>query len=232
LELQEDDTAAESTYERMGRVWLGLGNLGAPCWFIGMEPGGADVATWPDTWATQFKGAPMIDLPASATKLETKYLGPKNQIHKTWSSLIRLRLAYAGKSTDDADVLLYQRQEFCRIEGGEALVEISAYAATSLDVVTPKKKYLKSRVKHLRDLIGEYRPEIVVCYGTTYTGHYEEICGGAFYDHSFRQSGSTLCALTMHPYQRYGKSPPPEFWIDKGHEMRRRVDERLSPRLY
>jgi hypothetical protein len=197
-----------------------------------MEPGGADVPTWPDTWATQFKGAPMIDLPASATKLETKYLGPKNQIHSTWSPLIRLRLAYAGKSTDDADVLLYQRQEFCRIEGGEALVEISAYAARSLDVVTPKKKYVKLRVKQFRDLISEYKPKMVLCYGIKYERYYKEICGGPFDVERFRWSGTTLCALTMHPYQRYGKSPPPEFWIDKGHEMRRRVDERLSPRRY
>ena len=59
MELPEDDTAADSAYERMGRVWLGLGNLGAPCWFTGMELGGDDVPTWPDTGAMQFKGAPV-----------------------------------------------------------------------------------------------------------------------------------------------------------------------------
>jgi hypothetical protein len=40
-----------------------------------MEPGGDDDAAWPEIWATRFKGAPVNELPASATERETKYLG-------------------------------------------------------------------------------------------------------------------------------------------------------------
>ena len=77
----------ENAYERMGRDWLGLGNLNAPCWFIGMEPCGDEDPSWPEIWATRFEGAPVIDLHASAGEREQKFLTPDNRLHPTWSPL-------------------------------------------------------------------------------------------------------------------------------------------------
>lgn len=86
-----DAASPGNASERMGRDWLGLGNLDAPCWFIGMEPGGDEDPTWPETWATRFGGAPMVDLRDSAGEAQIAYLGPDNRLQATWSPLIRMR---------------------------------------------------------------------------------------------------------------------------------------------
>ena len=222
----------ESAYERMGRTWLGLGNLDAPVWFIGMEPGGkaAEDPAWSREWVDRFGGAPMVDLHVSAGDRERRYLGTNNRLHATWSALIRFRLAYAGEPADDADVLRYQRERFAKSDGGEALLEVSAYAASSLSDASEREAYRERRLETMKRLIRDHRPspEVVVCYGKKYADYYAQICGGAFDDYGFHWSGDTLCALTLHPYQARGKSPSPDFWIELGHEMRRRLDRRRS----
>jgi hypothetical protein len=225
VEEKTNKGAAESAYERMGRDWLGLGNLEAPCWFIGMEPGGTDDPTWPEVWATRFDGAPVIDLHAAAGDAEDKYLGPKNRLHPTWSPIVRMRLAYAGSPTEDSDVLQYQREQFCLSDGGEALLEISAYAAKNLGVRgVPREKYLESRIEHLRDLIRDRAPEIVVCYGTTFRKYYEQICGGPFDPDGStgsRWSGLTRCTIITHPKPQFKAAHPPQYWVDLGAALRR-----------
>jgi hypothetical protein len=226
---KKNEGAAESAYTRMGRDWLGFGNLDAPCWFIGMEPGGTDGPTWPEIWATRFGGAPVIDLHAAAGDAEDKYLGAKNRLHPTWSPIVRMRLAYAGLRAEDSDVLRYQHEQLCLSDGGEALLEISAYAAANLGVPSLRKKYLESRIKHLRDLIRDRVPEIVVCYGTSYRAYYEQICGGPFDPDGSpgsRWSGLTRCTITTHPKPRFQAANPPQYWVDLGVALRKCVDER------
>jgi hypothetical protein len=222
----------ESAYECMGRTWLGLGNLDAPVWFIGMEPGGdrSKDEAWALDWANRFGHAPTVDLHESAGKPEEKYLGQDGHLQPTWQGLIRFRLAYAGLSTTDADVLRYQREELGRSGGAEALLEGSGYAAKSLKEKSPREKYLATRIDRLHELILEHvpKPEVVLCYGRTYASYFESVCGGPFDSDGFRWSGDTLCTLTPHPYQRRGASPSPEFWTELGREMRRRVDERRA----
>jgi hypothetical protein len=211
----------------MGRDWLGLGDLEAQCWFIGMEPGGdaASDKAWAVEWATKFRGAPTVDLHACATAKELPYIASGNRLHPTWSQLVRLRLAYAGKSTDDQSVLAYQRDHFAMADGGEALLEVSAYASRNSSLPSPRKLYRSERTKLLAECIGKHHPEIVVFYSLTYRRYYERIAG-AFDADGFCWVGDTLCALTLHPYQQFGKSPPPEYWITLGEDMRQRVEER------
>jgi hypothetical protein len=228
-EMEEEtpnEVAAESAYERMGRDWLGLGNLDAPCWFVGMEPGGTGDPTWAETWATRFDGVPVVDLHAAAGDAEDAYLGPRNRLHPTWSAIIRVRLAYAGLPAEDSDVSRYQHEQFCSSDGGEALLEISAYAAKNLGVAVPREKYLESRIEHLRDLVRDRAPEIVVCYGTTYRDYYAQICGGPFVLDGSRWSGSTLCALTMHPKPKFRAPHPPQYWVDLGIALCNRFEQR------
>lgn len=216
----------QTEYEQLGKIWLGLGNLEAKVWFIGMEPGGnsASDLAWAREWATKFEGSQTVDLHASATAKEMPFLGQNNRLHSTWSPLIRFQLAYAGRPTDDESVLRYQREDFATAKGREALLEVSAYSAKGLSEPSPRKKYLKDRVDRLSACIESiYKPEVVVFYGKTYASYYEEIVHGAFDATGFRWLNETFCALTLHPYQQFGKSPPPEFWITLGIEMRRRV---------
>ena len=219
-----------SDYDRMGRSWLGLGSLKSPCWFVGMEPGGDSSidGAWATRWATTFSSAPTVDLHASATEAERPYLDHSNRLHATWSPLIRCRLAYAGVATDDQAVLAYQRDQFAKADGYEALLELSAYSAKSLSEPSHRKKYLASRVEALGKAIDDHGPEVVIFYGRTYAGYHEEIAGGSFDADGFRQRDGVWCALTLHPYQRFGKSPLPEHWVGLGSELRRRVHDRFQ----
>jgi hypothetical protein len=169
----------EPAYERMGRRWFGVGNLRGRCWFIGMEPGGTEDPAWPATWETRFRGAPVVDLHDSAGDAQRRWIGPGNVLHATWSPLIRCRLAYDALPSEDADVLAYQRDRFCRANGDEALLEVSSFAAPGMDADVPRERFREARAAHIGDLVAEHKPEIVVCYGVSYRAYYETICGGS-----------------------------------------------------
>jgi len=217
--------ATESVYERMGREWLGLGNLDSPIWFVGMEPGGTEDPAWSEIWATKFKGATVVDLHESATPKELPFIGSSNRLHPTWSPIVRCRLAYGEEQPTDEDVLAYMRGPFCRGEGGEALLEVSGYAAASINIDSPRDRFIGDRLSAIADLVRDREPEVVVCYGTSYRKYYRKIAGD-FDNNGFRWAGQTLLAFTIHPTPRYRVAPPPEHWTKLGMEMRRRVSER------
>jgi hypothetical protein len=222
------DRILEADFDEMGRRWFGLGNLRGSCWFVGMEPSGTEDPAWPSEWATKFGAAPVVDLAECSGDENRRWLGEYNVMHPTWSPLIRARLAYAGLPADDRSVLAYQRETFCRAEGGEALLELSAYAAKDLDAEVPRERYIDERIADLRAMMAEYRPEIVVCYGATYRAYFNDLCGGDFDDEGFRWSGDTLCALVPHPKPRFRAPQPGETWISLGAELRSRVREGRS----
>jgi uracil-DNA glycosylase len=118
--------------------------------------------------------------------------------------------------------LEYQREKFGSSDGGEAALELSSYEARNLEVKTPRERYLDARIKRLRELMSEYRPEIVVCYGRSRRCYFEALCGGPFDDGGFRWLEGTLCALTVHPTPRFRAANPAQYWIDLGVEMRQR----------
>ncbi len=211
----------------MGQRWLGLGNVKGRYWFCGLEPGGTERPEWPSVWATRYGGAEVIDGRGEAGDPDhAKWFGPNAGLQATWQGLIRTRLAFEGRPADDAAVLAHQRDDFIRGDGDEAVLELSAYAARSLDVVVPREKYMPQRIEHIAELLREHTPTILVCYGRSRRADFERLCGGPFDADDMRWSGSTLCALTIHPTPRFRPAPPPDHWIALGHELRRRVDER------
>jgi hypothetical protein len=200
----------ESAYDHMGRRWLGLGNLAAPCWFVGLEPGGVPAAGWPERWQNQFGAPEVIHARADADDPDTdKFFGSQPTPQKTWQALIRVALAYAG-----------EHSSFLKADGREALLELSGYPARSTETDTPREKYTVSRVFRMRELMAEFKPDIVVCYGTTHRTDFEYLCGGPFeIEGRFRWSGSTLCAMTPHPQPRFRAAPRPEVWTNLGAEL-------------
>lgn len=217
------DRKFETAYERMGRTWLGLGNLRSACWFVGLEPGGSEPADWPERWVRRFGAAEVIDPRGDTADPNTLALfGPAAKLQKTWAALIRLRLAYAGEAADGASCLAYQREKFVSSDGGEAALELSSYEARNLQVETPRERYREARIKRIRELIAKCRPEIVVCYGLSSRSYFEVLCGGPFDRDGFRWLDKTLCALTTHPTPRFRPASSPQYWIDLGAEMKQR----------
>jgi len=218
----------QTAYERMGRRWLGLGNLDAPCWFVGLEPGGSERPDWPEVWEERYSSAEVVDPRDLSDPDYGKLFGPGALPQRTWEALIRIRLSYAGGPADDVACLRYQRERFASgsvlgLREGEALLELSAYAAKNLAVEVPRDQFVLERVKRMRELLAEYRPETLVCYGLSRRWYFQELCGGLFDANGFRWSGTTLCALTLHPTPRHQAAHPPEYWLALGAEMRRRV---------
>jgi hypothetical protein len=220
-----DGGRSETAYEHMGRRWLGLGNLKSPCWFVGLEPGGTPPADWPERWEATFGAPEVMDGRADDQDPDTaRFFGPVARLQKTWAPLIRLRLDYANKPTDDASCLAYQRNSFVRADGDEALLELSGYPASNTGISTPRSEYTVPRVERMRELMALYQPEIVVCYGLSHRWDFEYLCGGPFSElDGFRWSGSTLCALTAHPQARFGKAPGSNYWPELGLKMRNQV---------
>lgn len=138
--------------------------------------------------------------------------------------LIRTLLAFKGEPSDDAPCLAYQRERFAAGDGDEAVLELSAYAAANLAVDSPRERYMSQRIERIRELLAHRRPAFLVCYGTTRRADFEKIVGGPFDAHGFRVSGSTVCAITMHPTPRFRPAPPPSFWVGLGQGLRKRAD--------
>jgi hypothetical protein len=229
--LMEHVDEAKTAFEKLGRRWLGLGNIAAPVWFIGQEPGGTPRQEWPEIWASRYaEGEVIHGRTESADARHAEWFLPNSRLQNTWGPLIRLRLAYAGLATDDLACAEYQRSTFLDGNGSEAVLELSAYAAKGLRIDVPRKKYMAIRVQRIGELLDEYRPEIVVCYGLSNRREFSRICGGTFDENGLRWRGDTLCALTLHPMPQFKAKLPPEFWIRLGQTMRERVDERRRER--
>ena len=215
----------ESAYELMGRRWLGIGNLAARHWFCGLEPGGTERAEWPAVWADRFGGAEIIDGRIDADDPDhARWFSETARAQPTWIALIRTLLAFKGEPSDDASCLAYQRDRFAAGDGGEAVLELSAYAAANLGVDSPRERYMPQRIERIRELLAHHQPAFLVCYGTTRRADYEKIIGGPFDTDGFGLSGKTICAVAMHPTPRFRPAPPPSFWSGLGQELRRRSD--------
>jgi len=209
----------------MGRRWLGIGNIASRHWFCGLEPGGTDRSDWPEVWADRFRGAEVIDGRMEAGDPDhARWFSPTSKGQPTWIPLIRTLLAFKGEPADDAACLAYQRERFAAGDGDEAVLELSAYAAANLGVASPRERYMAQRIERTKELLAHHRPAFLVCYGTTRRADFEKIAGGPFDADGFRVSGSTVCAIAMHPTPRFRPAPPPASWMQLGQELRRRVD--------
>jgi hypothetical protein len=220
-----DDRAETADYEAMGARWLGLGNIEAPYWFCGLEPGGTERPNWPAVWATRYEGAEVIDGRGAAGDPDhERWFGADAELQTTWQGLIRTRLAFDGRPADDGATLRYQREQFVAADGDEAVLELSAYAARGLRVQVPRERYMQRRITRIRELLEWHHPRFLVCYGRSRRREFECVCGGPFDRDGFRWSGTTLCALVIHPTPRFRSAPEPEFWVQLGRELRQRVD--------
>lgn len=229
LEAQGDfptPPTGDGYYEEMGRRWLGLGNIHARHWFLGLEPGGSERPEWPTVWATRFTCAEVIDGRMEAGDPDhERWFSAHAGKQPTWIPLIRTLLAFKGLTSDDTACLRYQRERFVAGDGDEALLELSAYAARDLGVDSPRERYMEERITRIHELLGLHEPAFLVCYGRSRRREYERVVGGLFDDDGFRVSGKTICALVTHPTPRFRRAPPPEFWIALGRRLRERHDE-------
>jgi hypothetical protein len=212
----------KSSLENFIQNHYGFGNLKAPYWLIGMEPGGGEtweevcrrVDIWHDLTTTE-----TADLVEYHRRLEMpQFFKDPVKLQPTWAGLIRLVLAVKGEAADKAAVKQYQRDRLGRLNDETCLLELLPLSSPSngkwlyaewsdLPYLRSRKAYeqqcLPGRIQRLRQLIQQHAPPLVVFYGFAYRAWYEQAAGCPF---SMEPDGAgwamqdrTLFVMIKHP---------------------------------
>jgi hypothetical protein len=212
----------KSSLENFIQNHYGFGNLQAPYWLIGMEPGGGDtreeverrVSIWHELTTTE-----TADLAEYHRLLEMpQFFEDPVKRQPTWAGLIRLVLAVRGEAANTAAVRQYQRDRLGRLDEETCLLELLPLSSRSigkwdyaewsdLPYLASRKTYqqhcLPWRIGRLRQLIQQHAPPLVVFYGSTYRAWYEQVIGCEFSldadGAGWAQQDGSLFVMIKHP---------------------------------
>lgn len=210
--------------------WFGYGRWEAPYWFIGMEPGGDEEHPSYDAWLDiDPKQTGLIDCYAHHMNFPYPswrrwHSGDVPPIQPTWGPLIRTMLALLGRSASNADVSRYQRDEWGRLSGETAVIELSALHAKNLSVDVERTLHRDERIERIQREMLFHKPKVALFFGTSYRSEYERIAGQ--FVNGWTWCGDTLCALVQHPAYRF--APRGEYWMNLGRWLKAAVE--VGPR--
>lgn len=170
--------------------FVGYGNPAGRFWFVGMEEAGALTTDELRVRADLFH--PIDDLARVHTLAD--YWMDIGKLIPTWSAMARLALRLEGHPRwhDRDSIRAYQRERLGRISGDSFLTEILPLPSPSRAVwpygsLFPDRKayeaeVLPHRIRLLRGLFDEYRPDYVFCYGKANWPHHERLFAGAVFE--------------------------------------------------
>lgn len=198
--------------------FLGYGNLRSPLWFIGMEEGGgntveelqARLRAWDQRGRRhaedlhdfcQATGHPALLPYATAT-------APYN---RTWCGLIQH--LHQRQSQPLASALEYQRTQWLTKGEDNCLLNLMPLPSpnvstwhysewSDLPELQSRATYLKTvapkRIARLRGVIAKFKPQTVICVGTSYRHYWQELADGL--------DGTTV-EVIPHPAARSSQAP-------------------------
>jgi len=212
--------------------WFGYGRWDAPCWFIGMEPGGDDTHASYEAWL-DLGGDELIDCrDHHQWQLETQGVDNSewtkyhrrdrpNVLQSTWRPLILMLLAYKEAPCEREDVRLYQRDYWGSKNGETAVIELNALHARSIATTgVDRGTHRPSRIRTIRERLLENEPKFAVFYGLEYRTYYEEIAGTSFDADRFSHCGKTICALAPQPARSRKTNA---WWVELAATIRSKV---------
>lgn len=220
------------TLTKFIKKFYGYGNYRGAIWFVGMEPGASDdnneIKKFFDVW--KYRGELEIDDVKKShleTGLEhyTKFFTEDCVIEKTWGALIEILLYANGKNVfTNNDIKIYQRTNLGKKDSKHCLIELLPlpsrniknwpYREVDVKAIVDKKlyelTYIPLRLEHIKNLIKEYTPKVVVFYSLTYKRHWEKLVDKEFllYKEIFDkkiwriEKDSTLYLIIAHPSAR------------------------------
>lgn len=180
--------------------FLGYGNIKAPIWFIGMEPGSPDnkklLKKFFTVWAERNKPA-VDDVKASHLQIGhshyTRFFENPVIYERTWGGLIKILFTIDGNDEFNIeDVKNYQKDKFGRLNSNHCILELFALPAKNIKTqywdnhyrkhfnITKAeffKKQLKKRISIIKELIIKNKSKTIIFYGSTYKKFWEEIAG-------------------------------------------------------
>ena len=222
--------------------FLGYGSFKASWWFVGMEEGGgneeAEISRRLNAWDRRGR-CELEDVEEFHRAFGVlKFWKEKPPVQRTWSKLIRLKLAAINKQPKEiavSQIRRYQRDHWGKIDGGICLLELLPLPAPQADVwyygnwtnlsqLSSRDAYQKwllpHRIQVIQQRIRKHRPEYVVFYGKRYRKHWLEIAGdvrwhddaGGF---SVCKSEATTFLSVPHPASKWANS----FWTNVGRSL-------------
>lgn len=172
--------------------FFGYGNLKGKFWFVGMEEGGGEkieeIESKLNKWAASNSGT-LLDLYEfhkdiinnKNQKLDIYFKNEKSKYQRTWGGLIKVILAYKGKSILAKNAKPYQSQKLGRINSENCITEVFPLPSPSTNKFNYNEwtdiPYLKNReayknelkeprTKKLSELIHNNKPKFVIFYST------------------------------------------------------------------
>lgn len=205
------------------RGWYGYGRWAAPYWFVGIEPGGNELAACVRMWRALGRRE-LVDIAAHHEEHGTDWFGPAvTNTQPTWQKLIWLLMYYQGRYPDAGAVLQYQKTRLGRADGDTALLELSAIPAKNTAVARPRMLFREERVAVIRERLLQHRPEFVVFYSPDnardrrYVAAWNAIVGTPLTRDVPVMVGPTACVMTYHPNGAWSKA----YWESVGVALRR-----------
>jgi hypothetical protein len=190
---------------------FGYGRWDAPYWFIGPEQG---QGLWEggklDRRYLAFKELGRDGL-CHCLKFhdhigETQWRG---KLQTTWRRLILLLKAYQGVSTEDSELLSYQRTAWGSTDedGETCFIEISGLPANNLKIPRDREIFRDARIRHIVEIARHTQPEFIVIYGKSQWKYWKDIAA---------TEASLNIQFERHPV----RGPAKPYWIDKGANYR------------
>jgi hypothetical protein len=179
-------------------TFLGYGRLSAPLWFMGMEEGGgrdvAELSRRVCAWDAR-GGHSCEDLSGyhRAIGITEFFDEGRPRLQPTWCALMKALQAWRGRPIDTRTLHSLQTTEWGAIDGPVALLELLPLPAPTTDdwpypelaaqmpALRDRTSYLAhvlpARTQRYEELVQQYQPAAVVCYGIGYLRHWESVFG-------------------------------------------------------
>jgi hypothetical protein len=203
--------------------FYGFGSYQAQYWFIGMEEGGGNsydaisrqLGIW-DKWGKQ----ELLDVAEYAREMKiTQWYDGQARLQPTWKHLIRIFLSAESRPTDKESIRHYQKNYWGTKSGNTCLLELLPLPAPStnswiykeisslpymINRQTYREHIVNTRIGHFQNRIREFRPKVVVFYGSVYDSYWKTVARTDSWDISatgvrFKSKNPTTFISSVHP---------------------------------
>jgi hypothetical protein len=194
--MDKQESLDDALLEQFMSRFLGYGNFSAPIWFIGMEEGGGNdfaqvskrLEVWRSLGTRELEDVRDYHLEIGIDRFFREPI----KLQRTWAHLMRVYLSVVGEPHQVQDLKNYQRDFLGRENGDTAILELMPLpspgtnrwfydAWSNLSLLKNRKSYLLEimprRISSLKKKIDDFRPKVVVFYGTSYRNYFEQIIG-------------------------------------------------------
>jgi hypothetical protein len=198
--------------EEMARKCFGYGRWDAPYWFIGLEEGMSGTLEDRIKAFQKLNKEGLCDCKQFHQEIsDYKHHGHRPPLQSTWRVLILILLTYLGRIPTDDERKDYQAIKLGMAKGETALLELFGLPAKNVILGAAQRnlhftdsmigQIHTERIAAIRERLQEYRPALVVMYGTSPKPkkQFARLAGRLMEPWDIFREGETLITLMPHP---------------------------------